>query len=366
MNLRIPGPTPVPSEVAQAGAADMINHRGPEFAALLKRTTERVQQVYQTANPVLSLSTSGTGGMEAAVVNHIRPGEKVLAITIGVFGKRFVEILEAYGAQPIELAFDFGTAADPARVDEALAKNPDIKTVLITHNETSTGTTNVTLPDVAKVTRQHDCLLIVDAISSLSSIPVQTDGWGLDVVVSGSQKGWMVAPGLAFVSVSERAWERQAQNKMPRYYFDLQKARASLERGETPWTPAVSLFFQLDKALDLMFAEGLDAIYERHRRLARMTREGIRAMGLELLASEGVESDTVTAVKIPDGVDGSKFTKIAREEFQTVFAGGQGSLRGQIFRFGHLGYVNEDDVKAGLKAVEGTLEKLGHPVANRA
>lgn len=366
MNLRIPGPTPVPSEVAQAGAAEMINHRGPEFAAIVRRTTERVQQVYQTKNAVLSLSTSGTGGMEAAVVNHVRPGEKVLAITIGVFGKRFVEILGAYGAEPVELAFDFGTAADPSRVDAALKANPDIKTVLITHNETSTGTTNVTLADVAKVTRQHDCLLIVDAISSLSSIPVKTDEWGLDVVVSGSQKGWMVAPGLAFVSVSDRAWERQAQNKTPRYYFDLGKARASLERGETPWTPAVSLFFQLDKALDMMFAEGLEAIYERHRRLARMTRDGIRAFGLELLASEGVESDTVTAVKIPDGVDGAAFTKVAREEFDTVFAGGQGPLRGKIFRFGHLGHVHEEDVRAGLQAVESTLARLGHPVAGRA
>jgi len=366
VNLRIPGPTPVPSEVAQAGAAEMINHRGPEFDALIRRVTERVKRVYQTEHDVLTLTASGTGGMEAAVANHVTPGERALVVTIGEFGKRFVEIVDAYGAQPVELAVEFGQAADPARIDAALKADPAIQTVLITHNETSTGVTNVYLPEVAEVVHRHGALLIVDAISSLSSIPVKTDAWNLDVVVSGSQKGWMTAPGLAFVSVNERAWERQAANKTPRYYFDLRKARSSLEKGETPWTPAVSLFFQLDRALDLMFEEGLDAIYERHRRLARMTREGMKALGLELLAAEGVESDTVTAVKMPAKVDGSKFLSIAQQEFDAVFAGGQGSLRGKIFRFGHLGYVTEEDVRAGLRAVEGTLAQLGHAVAGRA
>lgn len=366
MNLRIPGPTPVPAAVAQAGAADMINHRGPEFAELIRRTTAGAQQVFQTTNAVLTLTASGSGGMEAAVVNHVAPGERVLVVTIGVFGQRFLDIVSSYGAEPVELAFEFGSAADPAQIDDALKSNPDIRTVLITHNETSTGTTNVYLPQVSEIVHRHDALMIVDAISSLSSVPVPTDEWDLDVVISGSQKGWMTAPGLTFVSVSDRAWARQESNPMPRFYFDLRRAQASLEKGETPWTPAVSLFFQLDKALELMLAEGLDAIYARHRRLARMTRDGIRALGLELLASEGLESDTVTAVKIPDGVDGSRFTKVAREEFDTVFAGGQGPLRGKIFRFGHLGWVHEDDIRAGLDAVEKTLASLGYAVANRA
>ena len=366
MNLRIPGPTPVPAEVAQAGAAEMINHRGPQFAAMLGRITAGAQQVFQTKNSVLTLTASGTGAMEAAVVNHVAPGEQVLVITIGVFGQRFVDIVRAYGAEPVELAFDFGSAADPAQVDDALRANPGIRTVLVTHNETSTGTTNVYLPQISEVVHRHDALMIVDAISSLSSIPVQTDAWDLDVVLSGSQKGWMTAPGLAFVSVSDRAWARQETNPMPRFYFDLRRAKDALARGETPWTPAVSLVFQLDKAIEMMLAEGLDAIYERHRRLARMTRDGIRALGLELLASEGLESDTVTAVKIPDGVDGSQFTKVAREQFDTVFAGGQGPLRGKIFRFGHLGYVHEPDIRAGLVAVEKTLVSLGYAVANRA
>jgi aspartate aminotransferase-like enzyme len=344
----------------------MINHRGPEFAALIARTTEGVRKVFQTNNSLLTLTASGSGAMEAAVVNHIAPGEKVLIITIGVFGQRFVGLVNAYGAIPLELPFEFGSAADPAQVESVLKANPDIRTVLITHNETSTGTSNFCLPEVSEIAHRHDCLMIVDAISSLSSIPVKTDEWNLDVVLSGSQKGWMTAPGLAFVSVSERAWQRQAENPMPRFYFDLRRAKESLETGQTPWTPAVSLLFQLDKAIEMMLAEGMDAIYARHRRLARMTRDGIRALGLELLASEGVESDTVTAVKIPEGIDGSRFTRVAREQFETVFAGGQGPLAGKIFRFGHMGWVDENDIRSGLQAVEQTLASLGYAVANRA
>ncbi len=362
MNLRLPGPTPVPPEVVEAGSADMINHRGPEFAALLQATTEGVRRVYETTNDVFILSASGSGGMEAAVVNHVHPGEEVLVVTIGVFGKRFVQICEAFGARPTELAFEFGTAADVNQIDEALRGNPNFRSVLMTHNETSTGTTNVFLPHVARVVHEHDCLLIVDAVSSLSSIPCPVDEWDLDVVVSGSQKGWMTAPGLSFVSVSERAWERAANNPTPRFYFDLQKAKDYLETGQTPWTPTISVFYQLEKGLEMMFEEGLDHVYQRHRDLARMTREGVRGMGLELLAGEGLASDTVTAVKIPDGIDGLEFVRVAREEFDTVFAGGQGPMRGQIFRFGHLGYVTPEHVEAGLSAVRDTLERLGHPI----
>jgi aspartate aminotransferase-like enzyme len=358
VNLRIPGPTPIPTEVAQAGAAEMINHRGPEFAALLKRTTDRVKQVYQTQNDVLTLTASGTGGMEAAISNHVALGEQVLIVTVGVFGKRFVEITRVFGGQPIELEFEFGTAIDPNRVDETLSANPEVRVLVVTHNETSTGVTNRGLQEIAQIARRHDCLLIVDAISSLSSIPVETDAWDLDVVISGSQKGWMVAPGLAFVSCSDRSWGKQAQVKTPRFYFDLQLAKNYMENGQTPATPAVSLFFQLDHALDMMFAEGLDAVYDRHRRLAQITRDGIRALGLQLFAEEGSESDTVTAVTIPDDIDGIEFLKVAREQFDTVFAGGQAGLRGTIFRFGHLGYVTEEHVRDGLAAVESTLSQL--------
>lgn len=366
MNLRIPGPTPVPLEVAEAGARDMINHRGPEFADLISRTTEGVRRVFGTQNDLLTLSASGTGGMEAAVANHVSPGDRVLVVTIGVFGKRFVDIVSTYGGIPQVIEHDYGTVADPNQIDQALAADPSIRAVLITHNETSTGTTNVVLPQVGEVVRHHDRLLIVDAISSLSSIPVDVDGWGLDVVVSGSQKGWMVGPGLAFVSVSERAWEQQERCTTPRFYFDLRRARKSLESGQTPWTPAIPLLFQLDRALDLMFAEGLDAIYARHRRVARMTRDGVRALGLYLLPGEGVESDTVTAVLVPDGIEASELLRVAREKYQTIFAGGQGPLNGKIVRFGHLGHVTEEDVNVGLAALEGTLRTVGFVGAGAA
>ncbi|MCY4640681.1 MAG: alanine--glyoxylate aminotransferase family protein [Chloroflexi bacterium] len=366
MNLRIPGPTPLPREVAEAGGREMINHRGPEFADLIARTTEGVRRVYGTENEVLTLSASGTGGMEAAVANHVSPGERVLVVTIGVFGNRFAEIVTAYGGIPQLLEHEHGTAADANEVDRILASDPSIRTVLITHNETSTGATNVALPRIAEAVRHHDRLLLVDAISSLSSIPVDVDGWGLDVVVSGSQKGWMMGPGLAFISVSERAWERQERCTAPRFYFDLRRARRSLEAGQTPWTPAIPLLFQLDRALELMFEEGIEAIYERHRRLARMTRDGVRSLGLELLAAEGVESDTVTAMRVPEGIAASDILRVAREEHGTVFAGGQGPLGGKIVRFGHLGYVSEEDVSSGLDALAGTLRALGFAGAGAA
>ena len=364
MNLRTPGPIPVPPEVAEAGAAPMINHRGPEFAALLARCTEGLKEVYRTQNDVLALTTSGTGGMEAAVVNHISPGDKVLVVTIGVFGERFVELVNVYGGEPVHLAFDYGTGADPQRIDEALAADPEISAVLVTHNETSTGATNP-LEQIAQVVRGRDRLLIVDAISSLSSIPVEVDAWGLDVVVSGSQKGWMVAPGLAFVSVSERAWEVQERCTTPRMYLDLRRAKRSAESGQTPWTPAVSLFYQLDKALELIRAEGVENVWARHHATAEKVRGAIEEMGLGFLSDESVRSDTVTAITPPEGIAGDDLRKIAREEFDTVFAGGQGSLRGQIFRFGHLGYCTDEDVRSALGAIEGALTRLGHAVPAR-
>src|SRR5688500_16601650 len=219
--------------------------------------------------------------MEAAVVNFISPGDKVLVVTIGEFGQRFVSLATTYGAEVEQLAFEAGTAADPSRIDEALAKDSEIRAVLVTHNETSTGVTNVALHEIGKVVRGRERLLIVDAISSLSSIPVEVDNWNLDVVVSGSQKGWMVAPGLAFVSVNERAWEVAARCMTPRFYFDLGRAKKSLANGETPWTPAVSIFFKMDKALDIMFDDGIENIYAHHARHGRLTRDGSRTPGRE-------------------------------------------------------------------------------------
>ncbi|MDP2328621.1 MAG: alanine--glyoxylate aminotransferase family protein [Dehalococcoidia bacterium] len=358
MNLRIPGPTAVPPEVLQAGAAEMINHRGPEFAAMIKRTTEGVKTVYQTQNDLATLTASGTGAMEAAVVNLMAPGEPVLVITIGEFGDRFVKLVDAYGGRLTEQSYQPGQAADLNRIEDALKANPDIKLVFITHNETSTGVTNPILPELGKLVHRYEGTLVVDAISSLSSVPVKTDEWDLDVVLSGSQKGWMTAPGLAFVSVNQRAWEKIGKNPQPRFYFDLKRHTDSAASGQTPWTPAVSVWYQLDKSLEMMLAEGLENIFARHARAGQMVREGVRAMGLELLADEGVESNTVTAIKVPEGVDGGKWLNVARDEFDTVFAGGQGSLRGKIIRFGHLGYMTDADLQDGLKALKASLDRI--------
>ncbi len=357
MNLRIPGPTAVPPEVLEAGAAAMINHRGPEFAAMIARTTEGVKRVYQTTNDVATLTASGTGAMEAAVVNLMAPGEPALVITIGEFGDRFVKLVNAYGGKLTQQAYEPGQAADLNRIEDALKANPEIKLVFITHNETSTGVTNPVLPELGKLVHRYDGTLVVDAISSLSSVPVLTDEWDLDVVLSGSQKGWMTAPGLAFVSINERAWEKIGKNPQPRFYFDLKRHTDSAATGQTPWTPAVSVWFQLDRSLEIMFAEGLENIFARHAKVGQHVRDQVRGMGLELLADEGVESNTVTAIKVPENVDGSAWLKIAREEFDTVFAGGQGNLRGKIIRFGHLGYMTDADIAAGLDALKASLER---------
>jgi aspartate aminotransferase-like enzyme len=361
VNLRIPGPTTVPEEVAQAGAAEMINHRGPEFFAMMQRTNEGVKKVYQTTNDVLTLTASGTGAMEAAVVNLVAPGDEVLVISIGEFGDRLINLVNIYGAKCTELKFEQGLAADLNQVEATLKAHPNIKKVLVTHNETSTGVTQPILPDLAKLVHSIDGLLIVDAISSLSSVPVKVDEWDLDVVLSGSQKGWMTAPGLAFVSMNERAWAIADANKsQPRFYFDLRRHQRSATNGQTPWTPAVSVWFQLDHSIKMMMAEGLENIFARHHRLGQMTRNGVKAMGLKLLASEGVESDTVTAIRLPEGVDGEKLLQVAQDDFHTVFAGGQGSLRGKIIRFGHLGHVHEPDIEAGLEALKGAMAKVGY------
>ena len=358
-NLRIPGPTPVPGDILAASAKPMINHRGPEFRDILFRVTEGLKRVFETQYDVLILTTSGTGGLEAAVVNHLSPGEQVLNISIGVFGDRFGQIAQAYGAQVTRLEFPWGSAADLDRIRQALRDNPGITAVCVTHNETSTGVTN-DLEAIAQVVKgEFDKLLLVDGVSSVSSIPCRTDTWGMDVVVSGSQKGWMVPPGLAFVSVSPRAWQAAAQATMPRFYFDLGTAKSHLERGQNPWTPAVSLCYAMDLALSKLLEEGMEQVYARHARLGQMAREGAKALGLSLFADEDFASNTVTAIQVPDGVDGRQLTQVLRTEYDVVLGGGQQSMEGKIVRIGHLGYVTEQDIRGTLDALRDALPKVG-------
>lgn len=360
VNLRIPGPTPCPDDVLQAMSRQMINHRGPEFAEIINRITDGLKTMFETKNDVLTLTSAGTGAMESAVVNTFSPGDHVLVVSIGVFGNRFADICRTYGVQPDVVEFEMGTAADPAQVADALKKDASYKAVLVTHNETSTGVTN-DLEAIAKAVRgaRAEILILVDAISSLGSLPLKVDAWDLDVVLTGSQKGWMVPPGMAMASVSKRAWDAIETSKTPRYYFDYKKAKSFLEKGQTPWTPAVSVYYAMDVALRSLVAEGLPAIHARQARLGQLTRDGVKALGLQLLADERVASNTVTAVRVPDGVDGPALNKMMRTEYNTVLAGGQGSLTGKIFRIGHLGFTTDADIQACLDALKLALPRVG-------
>ena len=361
-NLRIPGPTPVPEDILKAVGRPMVDHRGRPFAALIQRVSQRLQEFFMTKQEVLILSTSGTGSMEAAVVNTLSPGDKVLVVSIGAFGDRFAKIAETFGAQVTVLSYEWGTAADPEDVRKALAADPDIKAVLVTHNETSTGVTNP-LEEIAKAVREADRLLLVDAISSLGAIPCDMDGWGLDVVVTGSQKGWMVPPGLAFIALSERGWQAYESARMPRFYMDVGKARDFLQKGQTPWTPAISIYFGLDVALEKMTAEGMESVHARHAKIGQMVREGVKALGLELLAAdERFASNTVTAIKCPEGVEVAALRRMLEDEHNVVMAGAQAKLAGKAFRIGHLGLVSEDDIRHALDALAEVLPKVGYSI----
>lgn len=356
MQLRIPGPTPCPPESLDAMSRQMINHRGKEFGELLQSITAKLKQVFQTREDVLLLTCAGTGGLEAAIVNTLSPGDEVLACSCGAFGDRFAAIAEQYGAQVKHLNSEWGAPTEPEAVRQALKANTAVKAVLVTHNETSTGLTN-DLAGISSVVKEFDKLLLVDAISSLGCIDLQTDAWNCDVVVTASQKGWMVPPGLVMLSVNKRAWEACSQARMPRFYLDFTQAREYFQKGQTPWTPAVSLCYALDVTLDLMLNEGLPNIFARHARVAQMTRNGIKSLGLSLLPDDNHASDTVTAVKAADTLDAPKLVKILRDEYGVILAGGQRKLSGKIFRIGHMGLVDEDDIKITLEAIEKAMPK---------
>jgi len=356
MQLRIPGPTPCPPQVLEAMGKQMIYHRGKEFSNILNSITKKLKQVFQTEGDVLTLTCAGTGGLEAAIVNTLSPGDKILAVSCGVFGDRFADIAKQYGANVKRLNFEWGKPVEPESVYTALRAESDIKAVLVTHNETSTGVTN-DIAEISSVVGEFGKLLLVDAVSSLGCIDLPTDKWHCDVVITASQKGWMVPPGLAMVSMSKKAWQAYATAKMPRYYWDFSKARDYSQRGQTPWTPAISIYYALNASLDLMLSEGLPNIFARHTRVAQLTRTGISRLGLPLLAEESHASNTVTAVRPYDKLDVPKLIQILRDEYDVVIAGGQGKLSGRIFRIAHLGLVEEDDMKTVLEALAKVLPK---------
>ena len=361
-NLRIPGPTALPPSVREAGARQMINHRGPEFAAMLERILTGMKPFFGTTSDVAMLSCAGSGGLEAAVVNTLSPGDRVLGVSIGSFGDRFAKIAGVYGADVTKIDVKWGQAADPTVVREALLANPGYKAVLLTHNETSTGVMNP-IPVLAEAVRDvaPDTVILVDSVSGLGAVPFEMDAWGVDLVVTGSQKAWMAAPGLAMIAASPRTWDAMASATMPRFYLDLRAHRDAAVNGQSPFTPAIAVVYQVDEGLRLMNAEGAASIFARHEACAAASRAGLQALGFELFADERFASRTVTAVKLPEGHDWKTFNG-AIKRHGVVLAGGQGKLSGKIFRLGHLGSVTVEEVIGVIAVLETVALEQGRRI----
>jgi aspartate aminotransferase-like enzyme len=357
-NLRIPGPTQLPPSVREAGGRQMINHRGPEFAAMLGRILDGMKPFFGTSSDVAVLTCAGSGGLEAAVVNTLSPGDRVLGVSIGSFGDRFAKIAGIYGADVTKLDAEWGYAAAPDEVRERLRGMPDVKAVLLTHNETSTGVMNPIGTLAAAIREERpDALILVDSVSGLGAVPFEMDEWGVDLVVTGSQKAWMAAPGLAMIAASERAWTAMETARMPRFYLDLRSHRESAAMGQTPFTPAIAVVYQVDEGLRLMHAEGKENVFLRHEACAAASRAGLEALGFDLLADASVASRTVTAVNLPEGHEWKPFNA-AIKSHGVVLAGGQGKLTGKIFRLGHLGSVTVDEILGAIAVLERvTLEQ---------
>lgn len=362
-NLRIPGPTTLPPTVRDAGARQMVNHRGPEFKDLLLRLQAGMKPYFGTTGDIAILSCAGTGGLEAAIVNTLSPGDRVLAVSIGAFGDRFAKIAEAYGASVDKVGAEWGWAASPDELMEKLeAARGAYKAVLLTHNETSTGVMNP-IPELASVIRDaaQDALILVDTVSSLGAVPFEMDGWGIDVVATASQKAWMAAPGLAMVAASERAWAAMETAKMPRFYLDLRRHRDAMRDGETPWTPAIAVAYQVDEGIRLMQEEGQAGVFARHVTCAAATQAGLEALGFQLFADAANRSRTVTAAHIPDDLDWKAFNGALKAR-GLVVAGGQGKLTGKVFRVGHLGAVTVDEIVDAMETLEAVSTEFGRDV----
>jgi serine---pyruvate transaminase len=356
--LLTPGPTPLPPEVCEAMAKPIIHHRTPQFQAVLKEASEGLKYIFQTANDVFVLTSSGTGAMEAAVINLLSAQDTAITVQAGKFGERWTEICKAYGINTEVIDVEWGKAVSPQEIGKRLKANPKIKAVFVTLCETSTGVVQ-DIQAIGEIVKDSSAVLVVDAISGLGAIDLKTDAWSVDVCVSGSQKGLMLPPGLAFISVSKKAWEKAAESKSPKYYFDLKVAKKALEKTDTPYTPGISLVIALNEALKLMRAEGLENIFARHKKMADAVRAGMKALGLELFAP-AAGSDVVTAVKVPAGVDGEKMVKAMRDTYGVTIAGGQSELKGKVFRFAHMGYMGEFDMIVGISCLEKVLAQMGY------
>jgi aspartate aminotransferase-like enzyme len=359
--LMIPGPTPVPEQVLLAMAKHPMGHRSGEFSAIMAEVTENLKWLHQTQNDVLILATSGTGAMEAGIINFLSQGDKVLVGNNGKFGERWGKVARAYGLDVQEITAEWGKPLDPAAFKAALDADSakQIKAVIITHSETSTGVLN-DLEAINQAVKAHgEALIMVDAVTSLGACTVPVDAWGLDVVASGSQKGYMIPPGLAFVSVSEKAWTAYETATLPKFYLDLGPYRKTAAKNSTPFTPPVNLFFGLQTALTMMQKEGLEAIFARHDRHRRATRAAMKALNLPLFGPDDCASPAITAV-MPQQVEAEQIRSVMKKQFDIALAGGQDHLKGKIFRIGHLGFVCDRDILTAIAALEGTLNHLGY------
>lgn len=360
LTLMIPGPTPVPEKVLQALGKHPIGHRSKEFQALVRATTAKLKWLHQTQNDVLTITGSGTAAMEAGIINTLSRGDKVLCGDNGKFGERWVKVAKAYGLKVDVVKAKWGSPLNPKDFQKTLLEdtNKQIKAVILTHSETSTGVIN-DLQTISQLVQTHgEAITIADCVTSLGACNVPMDEWGLDVVASGSQKGYMIPPGLSFVAMSDRAWAAQKKSDLPKFYLDLEMYRKTLVNDSNPFTPAVNLYFGLEAALEMMQEEGLHAIFTRHNRLREATQAGMKAIGLELFADKSHGSPAITAVA-PENIDAEQIRKHVKDKFDILLAGGQDHLKGKIFRIGHLGFVSDRDVLTAVAAIEATLQALG-------
>ncbi|TCD59227.1 aminotransferase [Synechococcus sp. BS56D] len=360
LTLMIPGPTPVPETVLKALGRHPIGHRSGEFQAVVKRTTEQLRWLHQTTGDVLVITGSGTAAMEAGIINTLSRGDRVLCGDNGKFGERWVKVARAYGLDVEVIKAEWGQPLNPEAFRSALEADTEkrIRAVILTHSETSTGVIN-DLETISRHVKAHGtALTIADCVTSLGASNVPMDAWGLDVVASGSQKGYMMPPGLSFVAMSERAWQAYERSDLPKFYLDLGPYRKTAAKNSNPFTPAVNLYFALEAALEMMQAEGLDAIFARHARHRDAAQAAMKAIGLPLYAAEGHGSPAITAVA-PEGIDAEVLRKSVKEHFDILLAGGQDHLKGQVFRIGHLGFVCDRDVLTAVAAIEATLQTMG-------
>lgn len=359
--LLAPGPTQVPPEIMLAMARPMVHHRSADFEPVVASVREDLKWLFQTRQDVMIMASSGTGGMEGAASNFLSPGDRAITINGGKFGERWTKICRAYGVQTEEIKVEWGYAVKPEQVAQLLKKDPSIKAVFVQASESSTGVAH-DVKALGEIVRSYpETILVVDAVSAMGVFDLKTDDWGLDVVVTGSQKALMLPPGLAFVSVSDKAWRLSEKAKCPRFYFDLKRERENLRKNTTAYTPAISLILGLQETFRMIKPEGLEGVFNRHKRLAQATREAMKAIGLSLFPKES-PSDALTAVSAPEGYDGQAIYKNLRDRYGITTAGGQDHLKGKIFRISHMGYADTFDVITAVSAVEMVLKGMGYPV----